>query len=461
MTLQTALVYAALILIHYVLKGFLAVYIVDGVLKYEVKYKRSIYAICMILCAVYSMIWVGVHLYSGFAITDLDVDEDFTVHAALTFLILVFVKTKWWKKIFVSFSALEMLAVIEDIFIVIRDQIDQTLAWKGDSVRTIIFVLAGINLLVIEFGFFHLLKQMRSKHDNKPLPLPIVVTVSVLMNLIVMMIKDMYQALDLEFIRSIILIMVLIMMLILLALFFYIRVNRKERDDLKQLNKINEQLVESQTKFFEATARSDNEIRAMRHDMRNNIQVLMLLLEQGEHGKMREYLQEMGDNLVSIDVSAHTGDMIADAIIADKKTEAESRGLRLKSIGKIEEIKISPVDMCKILANILDNAIEASSVPELSELDEALKIIDLQFKKTDNFFMISVTNPCIKAPQIKDGKIMTSKNDTKNHGFGIQNIESAASAYGGELNVTFEEKPFGFTCIAEVIFPILSEQEPL
>lgn len=454
MTIQNALVYAALILIHYVLKGFLAVYIVDGVLKYEIKYKRSIYAICMILCGVYSMIWVGVHLYSGYAITDLDVDEDFMVHAALTFLILVFVKTKWWKKIFVSFSALETLAVIEDIFIVIRDQLDQTLAWKGDAIRTAIFVLAVINLLVIEFGFFYLLKQMRSKHDNKPMPLLIVVAVSILMNLIVSMMKDMYQALDLEYIRGIILSMVLIMMLVMLALFFYIRVNRKERDDLKAINKINEQLVASQAKFFEATARSDNEIRAMRHDMRNNIQVLMLLLEQGEHDKMREYLKEMGDNLISADVSAHTGDMIADAIIADKKAEAESRGLRLKSIGKIEGIEISPVDMCKILANTLDNAIEAASMPELKDIEESDKLIDLQFKKTDNFFMISVTNPCFKAPRTKDGKVVTSKEDSKNHGFGIQNIESAAASYGGELNFSCDEKPYGFLFRSELVFPI-------
>ena len=64
------------------------------------------------------------------------------------------------------------------------------------------------------------------------------------------------------------------------------------------------------------------------------------------------------------------------------------------------------------------------------------------------------TEEAKKAPQTKDGKIQTSKDDVKNHGFGIQNIESAAEGYGGELNVTFEEKPFGFTCRAEIIIPI-------
>ena len=188
--------------------------------------------------------------------------------------------------------------------------------------------------------------------------------------------------------------------------------------------------------------------------MRNNIQVLMLLLEKKEDDKMGEYLKEMGDNLVSADVSAHTGDMIADAIIAEKKAEADSRGIKLKSIGKIEGVKISPVDMCKILANLLDNAIEATSMKELKDIDEHDKAINLQFKKTDNFFMISITNPCFKAPETKDGKIVTSKEDSKNHGFGLKNIESAAAVYDGEVNFSCDEKPYGFLIRSEVVFPI-------
>lgn len=454
MTFSTVVIYAVLIGIHYVLKGFLAVYITGGVLKYEIKYKRFMYILCMALSFVVSEIWVIAHYYIDSPILDLSIDDDFTIHAALTFLVLFFLKTKWWKKIFVAFSSLEILSAVEDIFIVLRNQLDTFLHWPGSPFKTVIFIASCIMFLAIEFVFFYFLKRMRDQHDNVPLPLLSTVLVSLFISLFVVTMKDMYVANISEFFRSIILIMALLMLLLLLALYFYIRVNRKERDDLKTANKINEQLVESQTKFFETTARSDNEIRAMRHDMRNNIQVLMLLLEKGEYDKMREYLAEMGDNLTSADVSAHTGDTIADAIIAEKETSAKTYGIELKSTGKIEGVEITPVDMCKILANLLDNAIEAASKPELKELDPKEKIIDLQFKKTDNFFMISVTNPCIKAPKTKDGKIVTSKEDRKNHGFGLQNIETAASVYDGELNFSCDEKPFGFLFRSEVVFPI-------
>ena len=64
----------------------------------------------------------------------------------------------------------------------------------------------------------------------------------------------------------------------------------------------------------------------------------------------------------------------------------------------------------------------------------------------------------LKAYETEDGRIVTSKNDRKNHGFGIHNIETAAYAYGGELTVSCEERPYGFLFLAEVVFPVTSEE---
>ena len=114
-------------------------------------------------------------------------------------------------------------------------------------------------------------------------------------------------------------------------------------------DKINEELVDSQTKFFEASAKADSEIRAMRHDMRNNVQVLMLLLANKEYDKMQEYLEEMSEGLAGTNVSSHTGDVIADAIITDKKKRASAAGLKLDVTGAISGVEISPVNMCKML----------------------------------------------------------------------------------------------------------------
>ena len=178
--------------------------------------------------------------------------------------------------------------------------------------------------------------------------------------------------------------MLILSALAFVTLLFYVRVTRKERNDLAELNSRNEEYIEAEAKFFELSAKADTEIRAMRHDMKNNVQVLMLLLENGDYDKMRDYLEEMGGNLTAADVSSHTGNTIADAIIADKKRKASEAGAELVVSGVISGVEFTPVDLCKILANILDNAIEAVSNEELAGVDPEFKKIELIFKRTDS-----------------------------------------------------------------------------
>jgi signal transduction histidine kinase len=456
MTFWLNALYVFLVMLPLVFEGIITTYFVDGVLKYEVRHKRLVYLILALIGAGYGAAKALIGFGSEDDMIIINDIEAFAIMAVTIISLAVFIKAKWWKKIVVAFLAFDIIMAVNEIFSTLSDQIVFTFSWSSQVAIMAFFVLFNLLILLLEFAFLYVLKRLRDKSDNTPLPISVMLTIAVLLNVFISMFPDLLEDADNTDSKRVMTILGMIMILLFMALFFYIRVTKKERDDLKDLNHVNEELVASQAKFFETTAKSDNEIRAMRHDMRNNIQVLKLLLENGDYDKMREYLDEMGDNLVSADVSAHTGDTIADAIIADKTAKAEDCGVKLKCSGKITGVEISPVDMCKILANLLDNAIEAASVPELSEIGDSLRTIELQFRKTDNFFMISVTNPCAVAPEINDGKIQTSKKDRKNHGFGIHNIENAASGYGGELTVDCEEKPYGFLFRAEVVFPTSS-----
>ena len=456
MTFWLNVLYVVLIMLPLVFEGIITTYFVDGVLKYEVRHKRVVYLLLALLGAGYGAAKALIGFGSeedSIIINDI---EAIAIMAITIIILAIFIKIKWWKKIVVAFLAFDIISGVNEIFSTLANQIVFSLSWSSQVAVMAFFVLFNLLILSLEFAFLYVLKRLRSKNDNTPLPISVMLTIAVLLNVFISVVPDLLEDADDTDSKRVLIILGMVVILLFMALFFYIRVTKKERDDLKDLNHINEELVASQAKFFETSARSDNEIRAMRHDMRNNIQVLKLLLENGEYDKMGEYLDEMGENLISADVSAHTGDTIADAIIADKAAKADECGVKLKCSGKITGVEISPVDMCKILANLLDNAIEAASVPELSELEAALKSIELQFRKTDNFFMISVTNPCAVAPEIIDGKIKTSKKDHKNHGFGMHNIENAASGYGGELTVSCEEKPYGFMFRAEVVFPTSS-----
>ena len=433
-------------------------YSIEGAFRYEFKNKKATYITSAIMAAVtvilveYALIVLKIDIIDagGLIIGVEDVIRVAGLFVHFIFLV-VMLKGKVWKRFLALFLSTEILGSVNHIIESVVIQVNRLNEIEDQERVVIMLLITELVAAVADFLFLYIIAKVRKKNDNTPLPLPVLGVVAIFLLLVNAFLADdsitdeIYVGND--FAKQVLLILILITV----WLFFFLRVTRKERDGLKQLNKINEELVDSQTKFFEASAKADSEIRAMRHDMRNNVQVLMLLLANKEYDKMQEYLEEMSEGLAGTNVSSHTGDVIADAIITDKKKRAAAAGLKLDVTGAISGVEISPVNMCKMLGNLLDNAIEAAAAPDLKDLAPEYKVIDLQFKHTENFFMISVTNPCSEKPDIKDGKIVTSKSDKKNHGFGISNIRSAAEDCGGELSVSCEEKPFGFLFRAEVV----------
>ena len=431
-------------------------YAVNGVFKYEFKNKKAAYIFSLAMAVVTGIAGdIGYILFPSLYETEnLVIDGEVVIRLILTFIhfvvLLFMLRGKFWKRLLALFLTNETIGSLIHIFEDVEFRLVDLFNLENESDQKLGALILELTTMTLVFLFLFIIARIRRKNDNTPLSLPVLGVVTVFMLLTNSFIADeLYSpvVVDTDISRP----LLLMLILVTLGLFFFLRSTSKERDSLKQLNKINEELMDTQTKYFEASAKADSEIRSMRHDMRNNTQVLMLLLESGEYDKMRDYLEEMSEGLAGTNVSSHTGDVIADAIIADKKKRAASSGIALNVTGAITDVEISPVNMCKMLGNLLDNAIEAASDPELNELAEEYRVIDLQFKHTENFFMISVTNPCVDHPKIKDGKIVTSKSDKKNHGFGISNIRSAAEDCGGELSVSCEEKPFGFLFRAEVI----------
>ena len=433
-------------------------YAVEGAFRYDFKNRKAAYITSVAIALVTVVLAeAGVYLMKvelldldGLTIGAYDVIRlaGLIIHF---FVLLFMLHGKVWKRFLALFLSAEIMGSVNHIVEAIMIQVTHIYDLEDQEQLVIAAFVLEIVTAAADFLFLFLIAKVRRKNDNAPLPLPLMGVVTVFLLLVNAFFADDSVTDAVVVANESAKQVLLILILITVWLFFFLRVTRKERDGLKQLNRINEELVDSQTKFFEASAKADSEIRAMRHDMRNNVQVMMLLLANKEYDKLQEYLEEMSEGLAGTNVSSHTGDLIADAIIADKKKRASAAGIKLDVTGAITGVEISPVNMCKMLGNLLDNAIEAASDPGLKDLSPEYKVIDLQFKHTDNFFMISVTNPCSERPDIKDGKIVTSKSDKKNHGFGISNIRSAAEDCGGELSVSCEEKPFGFIFRAEVV----------
>ena len=126
----------------------------------------------------------------------------------------------------------------------------------------------------------------------------------------------------------------------------------------KQLEAYQRELVDTHYKEVENMYR---QIRGWRHDYRNHIQVLKAFAAKGDMDAIRAYLDELDTDLNTVDTVVKTGNAMADAILNSKISLAKSRGITVQADAHIPvKLKMSELDLCCILGNLFDNAIEAS-----------------------------------------------------------------------------------------------------
>lgn len=135
----------------------------------------------------------------------------------------------------------------------------------------------------------------------------------------------------------------------------------------KKLEAYQRGLVDTHYKEVENMYR---QMRGWRHDYRNHIQVLKAFAAGGDMDAVRKYLDELDTDLNTVDTVIKTGNAMADAILNSKISLAKSRGISVQADAHIPvKLKMSELDLCCIVGNLFDNAIEASlALPESERL---------------------------------------------------------------------------------------------
>lgn len=187
-------------------------------------------------------------------------------------------------------------------------------------------------------------------------------------------------------------------------------------------------------------------MRAWRHDYHNHIQTLLALTEDPE--ALRKYLWELNDDLTTVDTVLKTGNVMVDAILNSKLSLIKSRDIAVNAKAVVPaELGISEVDLCAILGNLLDNAMEACLRQE--NADERFIRVYIGVLKRQLY--ICVTNSTQGRPE-KTGKTYRSAKTGEEHGIGLLRIDRLAEKYGGYVNRQSEDGAFA----TEVMLPLES-----
>ncbi len=209
----------------------------------------------------------------------------------------------------------------------------------------------------------------------------------------------------------------------------------------KQIETYQRELIDTHYKEVDNMYR---QIRGWRHDYRNHIQVLMALADKGDLDAIKKYLDELNLDLNTVDTVIKTGNAMADAILNSKISLAKSKEIEVDAEAHIPvKLKMSELDLCCILGNLFDNAIEAS----LALPPEERKIrVYMDMKNTQLY--ISFTNMTAGGKLKKvGGRFRTTKGD--GHGFGLVRVDSIVERADGYISRNSEAGAF----TTEILIP--------
>ena len=190
-----------------------------------------------------------------------------------------------------------------------------------------------------------------------------------------------------------------------------------------------------QQEYYSALIERDTVVSGIKHDMQNHLQFLKYKAENEEWETVRSYI----DSLVEImpqNKLHYTNHKTINTILSLKAKATAEKGIALDiSVPKeISNLKISDMDLVVLLANCLDNAIEA--VEKLTEE----KTVRLVISDKEDGIAVFVENACL---QTETGKtLITSKANKQEHGSGIPNIRRIVEKYSGMFRIESEQQKF-------------------
>ena len=209
----------------------------------------------------------------------------------------------------------------------------------------------------------------------------------------------------------------------------------------RQLQAYQQELIET---HYREVDNMYKQIRGWRHDYRNHIQTMKVLASSGDLEGIRSYLDRLDTDLNTVDLAVKTGNAMADAILNSKISLAKSRDIPVRVDAHIPvRLKMSELDLCCVIGNLFDNAIEASlALPP----EERLIRVYLDMKGTQLY--LSFTNFTAQGKREKrNGRFLTTKGE--GHGFGLVRVDAIVERLDGYLSRNSEDGAF----TTEILIP--------
>lgn len=195
-------------------------------------------------------------------------------------------------------------------------------------------------------------------------------------------------------------------------------------------------MADMNRRYYQAMDQQQFEVRRLRHDMANHLQILASLSPSKKDAYLAELIKSpaMGNPL------HYCGDSTVNAVLSTKATVLVQEQIEFEArVDVQQELPFDKVDVCALFANALDNAIEACQ-----KLPAGRRQIALNARAQKGMLAINITNPTPDGSGLVDGQALppTTKADAHNHGLGLKSIKEIVIRHGGSMELNTDGGEF-------------------
>ncbi|HIT06774.1 MAG TPA: sensor histidine kinase [Candidatus Scybalocola faecipullorum] len=180
------------------------------------------------------------------------------------------------------------------------------------------------------------------------------------------------------------------------------------------------------------------------HDMKYHYLLIEKYLKNNEINDALNYIHSMIKEIDCLQKNHYSGINEIDCLLSNKITYAKKFNIQIILNLNVLFNPIKDYEICILLGNLLDNAIEA-----VQSLENTQKKIYLNMRTENSMFILKITNPYKGARNISDSHYLTTKSDKTIHGFGLDSVKNILNSYGGKLEIVDDGNTF---CVMAIIF---------
>lgn len=196
------------------------------------------------------------------------------------------------------------------------------------------------------------------------------------------------------------------------------------------------QLAGMRELYYQGLQTQQTQLRTLRHDLRNHLTAAQGLFREGSGEQAAAYLAELTDSPAFRGSGRVCENETANVVLSSKREQMEEQGLTADFLATLPRgIPMADIDLCALLGNGLDNAMEAAQ-------KAADKTISLRLRADRGMLMLRIENAYQAEPQREGDRFCTGKADKAAHGFGMAGMQEIVHRYGGQLEATARKGKF-------------------